>query len=117
MTEPVRGRKAAKLFLRDAMYHPDAVVEFPQSGERFDGVESVRQWRSEYPVPTAPVIEEVRGGGDIWVAQLRITYGDGPVNHGVGILEFRDNKNRARDHLRRRGLGCAEVAHPSRSAP
>jgi hypothetical protein len=75
-----------------AMYHPDAIIEFPQSGERFEGVESVRQWRSEYPVPTAPEISEVRGGGDVWVAQLTITYGGGPVNHGVGILEFRDDR-------------------------
>ena len=28
------------------MYHEDAVLEFPQSGERFVGVENLREWRS-----------------------------------------------------------------------
>jgi hypothetical protein len=28
------------------MYHQDAVLEFPQSGERFVGVENFREWRS-----------------------------------------------------------------------
>ena len=31
------------------MYHDDAVLEFPQSGERFVGVENFREWRSTYP--------------------------------------------------------------------
>jgi hypothetical protein len=74
------------------MYHPDAVLEFPQSGERFEGVESFRGWRAEYPTPTAPEITDVRGEGDVWVAELTIAYGDGPTSYGVDILEFRDEK-------------------------
>jgi hypothetical protein len=35
------------------MYHVDAVLEFPQSGERFVGVENFREWRSNYPASTA----------------------------------------------------------------
>jgi hypothetical protein len=27
------------------MYHDDAVLEFPQSGERFVGVENFREWK------------------------------------------------------------------------
>jgi hypothetical protein len=77
--------------LAHAMYHHDAVLEFPQSGERFDGVESFRGWRSEYPTPTAPEVGSVRGAGDIWVAELTIAYGDGPRQYGVGILEFSDD--------------------------
>jgi hypothetical protein len=75
-----------------AMYHDDAVLEFPQSGERFVGVDNFRGWRSEYPVPTVPEIKEVRGAGDVWVAQLTIAYGGGPAQFGVDILEFRDDK-------------------------
>src|SRR5665809_54907 len=36
-----------------AIYHDDAVLEFPQSGERFEGVENFRGWRSNYPVSTS----------------------------------------------------------------
>src|SRR3954451_10888456 len=31
------------------IYHDDAVLEFPQSGERFEGVENFREWRRQYP--------------------------------------------------------------------
>ncbi|WP_446220324.1 hypothetical protein [Micromonospora sp. IBHARD004] len=31
------------------IYHPDAVLEFPQSGERFEGVANFREWRRRYP--------------------------------------------------------------------
>ena len=31
------------------VYHPDAVLEFPQSGERFEGVENFKHWRAMYP--------------------------------------------------------------------
>src|SRR3712207_8856359 len=31
------------------IYHDHAVLEFPQSGERFEGVENFREWRRQYP--------------------------------------------------------------------
>ncbi|MGY1660106.1 hypothetical protein ACI78Q_02670 [Geodermatophilus sp. SYSU D00705] len=31
------------------VYAEDAVLEFPQSGERFDGVASFREWRRIHP--------------------------------------------------------------------
>jgi hypothetical protein len=75
-----------------AMYHDDAVLEFPQSGERFVGIENFREWRSNYPASTSPEIREVRGSGDLWVAELSIGYDGGPPSFGVSILEFRDEK-------------------------
>ncbi len=75
-----------------AMYHADAVLEFPQSGERFVGVENFREWRSGYPASTTFEIRDVRGGGDLWVAEVSVTYDEGPVNYGVSILELRDDK-------------------------
>jgi hypothetical protein len=74
------------------MYHDDAVLEFPQSGERFAGVENFREWRSRYPAPTNPELQEIRGRGDLWVAELTISYDEGPRNFGVSILEFRGDK-------------------------
>ena len=37
------------------MYHEDAVLEFPQSGERFAGIENLREWRTGIR-PTRPSI-------------------------------------------------------------
>ena len=31
------------------LYHDDAVLEFPQSGERFEGVANFTEWRRQYP--------------------------------------------------------------------
>ena len=35
--------------IANEIYHDDAVLEFPQSGERFEGVENFREWRRLYP--------------------------------------------------------------------
>jgi hypothetical protein len=75
--------------LSHAMYHDDAVLEFPQSGERFVGVENLREWRSNYPARTAVEFREIRGGGALWVAEISISYDGGPPSCGVSILEFR----------------------------
>jgi SnoaL-like domain len=74
------------------MYHADAVLEFPQSGERFVGVENFREWRSNYPESTVVEFREIRGGDDLWVAEISITYGEGPRNLGISILEFRGDR-------------------------
>jgi hypothetical protein len=75
-----------------AIYHEDAVLEFPQSGERFEGVENFLEWRSNYPANTSFDIREVRGADDVWVMELTVTYDQGPENFGVSIHEFRDGK-------------------------
>lgn len=43
-----------------AMYTEDAVLEFPQSGERFAGVENLSEWRSNYPANFGVSIIELR---------------------------------------------------------
>jgi SnoaL-like domain len=74
------------------MYHDDAVLEFPQSGERFVGVENLRAWRSNYPASTTVEFREIRGRDDLWVVELSIRYEEGPWNLGVSILEFRGDR-------------------------
>jgi hypothetical protein len=74
------------------MYHEDAVLEFPQSGERFVGVENFREWRSNYPASTAFEFREIRGRGDVWVVELSVTYDEGPTMYGISVHEFRDGK-------------------------
>jgi hypothetical protein len=75
-----------------AMYNEDAVLEFPQSGERFEGVENLREWRSSYPASVTVEFREVRGSGEFWVAEILISYDDNPPNLGISILELRDGK-------------------------
>jgi hypothetical protein len=78
--------------LSHEMYHDDAVLEFPQSGERFVGVENFREWRSNYPTSTTVEFREIRGRDDLWVAEVSISYDRGAWNLGVSILEFRGDR-------------------------
>ncbi|HEX2288055.1 MAG TPA: nuclear transport factor 2 family protein, partial [Gaiellaceae bacterium] len=74
------------------IYHEDAILEFPQSGERFDGVENFREWRRMYPAKVELEIVRLRGRDDLWVAEMRVRYDGGPWNYGPAIYEFRDEK-------------------------
>jgi SnoaL-like protein len=74
------------------IYHDDAVLEFPQSGERFEGVENFREWRRIYPAKVEFDLRRIRGRDDLWVMELRGRYDGGPWNYGVSILEFRGDK-------------------------
>jgi hypothetical protein len=77
---------------RHEIYHEDAVLEFPQSGERFEGVANFREWRRIYPAKVEFEIRRVRGRDDFWVLELLTRYDGGPWSYGVSILEFRGGK-------------------------
>jgi len=74
------------------IYAPEAVLEFPQSGERFEGVPNFLPWRQKYPAKVEYALDRMRGSGDVWVAELRVRYDGGPWNYAVDILEFRGDK-------------------------
>ena len=73
-----------------AIYAPDAVLEFPQSGERFEGVANFLPWRREYPATQIDIdVQRVRGAGEVWIAELTVSYDGGAPMSGVDVLEFR----------------------------
>ena len=75
------------------IYADDAVLEFPQSGERFEGVANFLEWRRNYPASKVDFdVRRVRGGGDVWVAEMAVRYEDGPWMFGVQIAEFRGDE-------------------------
>lgn len=74
------------------MYHDDAILEFPQSQERFEGKASFMAWRKLYPADVEVNIRRIRGQDNFWVIELSIRYDGGAWNYGVSILEFRDDK-------------------------
>jgi SnoaL-like domain len=75
-----------------ALYHDDAVLEFPQSGERFEGVENFREWRSQYPAAVEFRIRRITGSGHVWVRELSVSYDGGPAMLGISVLEFRGDR-------------------------
>ncbi|GAB3195300.1 hypothetical protein GCM10027261_15150 [Geodermatophilus arenarius] len=74
------------------IYHEDAVLEFPQSGERFEGVANFREWRREYPAQVDLEIVRVRGRDDFWVVEVRARYDGGPWMYGPAVYEFRGDR-------------------------
>ena len=56
-----------------AIYHDDAILEFPQSGERFEGVENFREWRAQYPATVDFRVRRITGSGDVWVGELSVS--------------------------------------------
>jgi hypothetical protein len=74
----------------------DFVQEWPQSGERIVGKEASIKLDEAYQgaTGTSPKMTFGRmlGGGDIYVVEGTIDYGDGTPVRYVGISEFRDGK-------------------------
>ena len=74
------------------IYHDDAVLEFPQSGERFEGVENFREWRRQYPAQLAFHTRRITHRDDLVVVENLISYDGGPWKDTVNLLEFRGDK-------------------------
>ena len=87
-----------------AMYREDAVLEFPQSGERFEGLENFREWRSQYPAQTKFEIGEIRGGGDVWVVELTVSYDEGPKISASASTSSATTRSPGRRSTSRRAL-------------
>jgi hypothetical protein len=71
------------------IYADDAVVEWPQGGERVRGKANIIAFRSSYPARQEFQVNRITGCHDLWVNEYTIRYDDKPVM-AVGIMEFRD---------------------------
>jgi hypothetical protein len=74
------------------IYHEDAILEFPQGHERYEGRENFISWRKQYPANLEFKIRRLRGREDFWVAENSIKYDGGPWNYTCSIIEFRGDK-------------------------
>jgi hypothetical protein len=73
------------------IYADDAVLEWPQGGERVRGKANIIAMRSAYPARQEFELHRTVGRQDLWVNEYTIRYDDRPVSV-VGIMEFRDGK-------------------------
>jgi hypothetical protein len=73
----------------NAIYAADAILDYPQSGERFRGEPKIRAQRGGHPAERHFTVLRILGGGDIWTSECIITY-DGVPTHSVSIMEFAD---------------------------
>ncbi|MGA8870128.1 MAG: nuclear transport factor 2 family protein [Candidatus Acidiferrales bacterium] len=73
------------------IYLDDAVLEYPQSGERTRGRSNIQNQRASQPSNKRFSIRRIIGSGELWVTEFILTY-DGKPSYTVSIMEFRGDK-------------------------
>ncbi len=73
------------------IYQEDAVLEYPQSGERIRGRRNIQASRTVQPNKKRFTVRRIVGAGDLWVTEYVLSY-DGRPSYTVSIMEFRDGK-------------------------
>jgi hypothetical protein len=74
-----------------AIYHEDAVLEYPQSGERIHGRRHIQASRTAQPNTKRFQIRRILGAGDLWVTEYILTY-DSQPSYVVSVMQFRGGK-------------------------
>lgn len=70
-----------------AIYAADAILDYPQSGERFRGRAKIKAQRGGHPAERHFTVRRILGRGDLWVSECVITYDDTPTD-SVSIMEL-----------------------------
>jgi hypothetical protein len=73
------------------IYHEDAVLEYPQSGERLRGRHNIQASRMAQPNSKRFNLRRITGAGALWVSEFILTYDDQPI-YSVSIMEFQDGE-------------------------
>ncbi|MCX4094621.1 nuclear transport factor 2 family protein [Nocardia sp. alder85J] len=72
-----------------AIYAADAILDYPQSGERFRGRARIREQRGAHPAERHFTVVRILGAGALWISECVISY-DGVPTDTVSIMEFAD---------------------------
>jgi hypothetical protein len=71
------------------IYREDAVLNYPQSGERIRGRKNIQESRFVQPNKKRFTVQRIIGSGDLWVSEFILSY-DGTPSYVVSIMEFRE---------------------------
>ena len=74
-----------------AIYAEDAVLDYPQSGERMRGRRAIQASRQAQPNHKRFAVRRIVGAANLWVTEFVLTY-DGQPSHVVSIMEFDGDK-------------------------
>ena len=69
------------------IYRADAVLDYPQSGERIRGRRDIQASRAALPNRKRFTVWRIVGAGDLWVTEFVLSY-DGRPSYAVSIMEF-----------------------------
>ena len=73
------------------IYREDALLEYPQSGERIRGRRNIQASRAAQPNAKHFRVRRIVGAGDLWVTEFILAY-DGRPSYSVSLMEFVDGK-------------------------
>lgn len=73
------------------IYLEDAVLEYPQSGERIRSRRNIQITRDNQPNKKRFAVRRVIGSDELWITEYILTY-DGKPSYTVSIMEFRGDK-------------------------
>ena len=73
------------------IYRDDALLEYPQSGERIRGRQNIRASRQAQPNAKRFTVRRIVGAGGLWVTEFILAY-DGRPTYAVSVMEFQDGK-------------------------
>jgi SnoaL-like protein len=73
------------------IYREDAVLDYPQSGERLRGRRNIQQSRFVQPNKKRFAVRRIVGSGELWVTEFVLSY-DGAPSYAVSIMEFHEGQ-------------------------
>ena len=73
------------------IYREDAVLDYPQSGERIRGSRNIQSSREAQPNHKRFAVQRITGSGALWVTEYILTY-DGQPSYTVSLMEFVDGR-------------------------
>ena len=80
---------ASAFDIEHEIYRDDAVLYYPQSGERIRGRHNIQESRTVQPNKKRFTVQRMIGSGDFWVTEFVLSY-DGIPSYAVSIMEFRE---------------------------
>lgn len=79
----------------DAVFAPEYIEEYPQSGERIVGRDAVREMLSDFPSATRPTVRgepRITRTTDGFVGEYELDYGADGTYLAVGLYTVRDRR-------------------------
>ncbi len=73
------------------IYRDDAMLDYPQSGERIRGRRNIQLSRAAQPNRKRFAVRRITGSGGLWITEYVLTYDERP-SYTVSIMEFIDGK-------------------------
>jgi hypothetical protein len=71
------------------IYRENAVLDYPQSGERIRGRHNIQESRFVQPNKKRFKVKRIIGSGNLWVTEFILSY-DGIPSYAVSIMEFHE---------------------------